>query len=453
MSVSANSFVHAWPPFMASKPVVLRSMLVGLNESQYWTAADVASGQQAQLMRLAEWAAKRVPYYKDGRRIAKSLGALKHASGSFWDAWQSVPLLTKAALRSQGRHMDANKVPASDLPLGRSITSGSTGIPVEVKTTTLTRTIWEALTLREHLWQRRDFSKRFGAIRYVSPPDRDPKGKSMATWGVPVAQLYRSGPASIIHVGYPVDVLADWLKAFDPHYLLTYPSVAAALMDELQAKPASLEELRLISEPVQPSLEARLSEEWGVRVSDIYSANEMGNVAFRCGEHGNLHVQPETVLVEVLSETGAHCAAGETGRLVITPLHNLATPLIRYELGDYATLGEPCPCGRGSTVIRQILGRVRNLVRTPDGRRYWPVLGKFRSIDAVRQFQFVQSALDRIEIRLVLERPLTGEEQTRIVELVRNALNFPFRVEIRPVQNIERGPTGKYEEFLSLLPP
>jgi phenylacetate-CoA ligase len=307
--------------------------------------------------------------------------------------------------------------------------------------------------LREHLWQRRDFSKRFGAIRYVSPPDRDPKGKLSATWGSPVAELYRSGPGSVIHVGYPVDVLADWLNAFDPHYLLTYPSVATALLDELDAKPASLEEVRLISEPVQPTLEARLREEWSVRVSEIYSANEMGNVAFRCSEHDNLHVQPETVLVEVLSEGGEPCAAGETGRLVITPLHNLATPLIRYELGDYATLGEPCPCGRGSPVLHRILGRVRNLVHAPDGRRYWPVLGKFRSIDAVSQFQYVQSAPDTIEMRLVLNRPLTGEEQARIVDLVRDALDFPFRVEIRPVQSIERGPTGKYEEFLSLLPP
>jgi phenylacetate-CoA ligase len=253
-----------------------------------------------------------------------------------------------------------------------------------------------------------------------------------------------------------VHELAVWLRRFDPHYLLTYPSVAEALMNEFgdaSAKPPSLEEIRLISEPLSPGLEERLRKEWGVRVSEIYSANEVGYIAFRCAEHGKLHVQSEVVLVEILDEAGSSCVAGQTGRVVVTPLHNLATPLIRYDLGDYATVGEPCLCGRELPVIDNVLGRVRNLVRTPDGRRYWPVaLGQFRSMASVRQFQYVQTAPDAIELRLVLNRPLTEEEHGQAVELVRTALSYPFRVEIVPVSEIERGPTGKFEEFLSLLP-
>jgi phenylacetate-CoA ligase len=70
----------------------------------------------------------------------------------------------------------------------------------------------------------------------------------------------------------------------------------------------------------------------------------------------------------------------------------------------------------------------------------------------VRQFQYVQTALDKIELRLVLNRPLTEAERGQAVELVRDALGYPFRVEIMPVSEIARGPTGKFEEFLSLLP-
>ncbi|MGB8275333.1 MAG: hypothetical protein WCF16_08720, partial [Alphaproteobacteria bacterium] len=101
----------------------------------------------------------------------------------------------------------------------------------------------------------------------------------------------------------------------------------------------------------------------------------------------------------------------------------------------------------------QVLGRVRNLVRTPDGRRYWPVeLGQFRSMACIRQAQYVQRALDTIQLRLVLNRPLTEEEHDQAVAFVRKALGYPFQVEIMPVDEIERGPTGKFEEFLSLLP-
>ena len=35
------------------------------------------------------------------------------------------------------------------------------------------------------------------------------------------------------------------------------------------------------------------------------------------------------------------------GRIVVTALNNFATPLIRYEIGDYAEVGEICSCGRG----------------------------------------------------------------------------------------------------------
>ena len=456
MSFRPNSAFLAWPPFIAAQPASLLDVLAGLKQSQHWPAAKLARGQQAQLTLLLEWAANNVPHYQDAEWTAKKLGELKRAPKAFWDIWRTLPILTKAELRSEGTRMNAREVPRPHLPLGKTITSGSTGIPVEVGSTGITRLIWNALTMREILWRRRDFKKRFGAIRYLPKSLRDPRGTMSPSWPQPVAQIYSSGPFGIIHVGLPIDVLAAWLRRFDPHYLITHPSVAASLLDELgdpSAKPPSLEEITFVAEPLPPVLEACLAEEWGIRSSEYYSANEMGYIALRCAEHRSLHVQSEAMVVEIIDEAGNPCNAGEAGRVVITPLHNLVTPLIRYELGDYATVGEPCACGRELPVIQQILGRVRNLVQTPDGRRYWPVnLGKFRSMTSIRQAQYVQCALDTIQLRAVLNQPLTEEEHNQAVEFVRKALGYPFRVEIVPVNEIERGPTGKFEEFLSLLP-
>jgi phenylacetate-coenzyme A ligase PaaK-like adenylate-forming protein len=61
--------------------------------------------------------------------------------------------------------------------------------------------------------------------------------------------------------------------------------------------------------------------------------------------------------VEVLDEEGRPCAPGETGRVVATSLNNFAMPLIRYETGDTAEVGAPCPCGRGLPVLTRIMGR------------------------------------------------------------------------------------------------
>lgn len=82
---------------------------------------------------------------------------------------------------------------------------------------------------------------------------------------------------------------------------------------------------------------------------------------------GKLHVQSEAVLIEIVDDRGRLCSSGQSGRVIISTLHNLAMPIICYEIGDYATVGEPCECGRPHPVIETVLGRVRNLVRTPKG--------------------------------------------------------------------------------------
>ena len=453
MAVEESPSLNAWPPYVGG--LSLAEIADGLAKSQYWPAADLACGQQLQLTHLLEWGADKVAHYRDAAWAARAVAELKRSPTAFWDIWQTLPILTKPELRSEGARMRGHDVPEDHLPLGTIITSGSTGISVEVATTVVTRLVWNALTLREMYWSGREFEKRLGAIRYLAKADRDPQGHFAASWPKLISQRHRTGSFGIIHVGNPVDVLARWLQRLDPHYLITHPSVAEALLHELSGsrKPSSLEEIIFVAEPLPAALEARLTEEWRVRCSEYYSANEVGYIAFRCPEHGKLHVQSESVLVEILDAWGKPCAPGEAGRVVVTPLHNLATPLIRYELGDYATVGLPCACGRQLPVIDRVLGRVRNLVRTPDGGRHWPVdLGMFRSMSAVRQFQYVQPALDTIELRLVLNRPLTPEEDVRAKELVTTALGYSFRVEIRPVPEIERGPGGKFEEFLSLLP-
>ena len=444
-----------WPSFIADPSASALTVLAGLKESQHWQAEQFARGQQAQLIHLLKWAAGNVPHYRDAEWSARKLDELDRAPNDFWKIWRTVPILTKAELRSEGARMNACELPRTHLPLKKMATSGSTGIPVAVGSTAITRLIWNAMTLREILWRRRDFSKRLGAIRFLPKPHRDPRGSIQPSWPKLVAQYHRTGSFGIIHVGFPVDELARWLRRFDPHYLVTHPSVVAALLDELggpSAKPPSLEEITFVAEPVPPALEAHLAEEWGVRSAEYYSANEMGYIAFRCAEDDSLHVQSEALLVEIIDEAGNHCSAGESGRVIVTPLHNLATPLIRYELGDYATVGRPCPCGRTLPVIEKVLGRVRNLVRTPEGRRYWPTsLDKFRSMTSVRQYQYVQTAPDSIQLRLVLNQALTEEENSQAVGFALAALGYPFRIEIVPVSEIARGPAGKYEEFLSLI--
>ncbi len=445
----------AWPPYLAKFPATLKEVVRGLEAADRAPAEEIALGQQSQLLLLLEWAAANVPYYRSQGALKAALKVLRRDPGKFDEEWRKLPRLSKETLRSDGARLIAPKVLQAHLPLAPVRTSGSTGIPVEIQTTAVTRLLWEALAVREHLWQKRDFARRLGVIRSYVPSEGLRDGIDRPSWGPPVADLYRTGPASVVHVKQPVEVLVAWLRRFDPHYLLAYPSVAAAIFDALgpSGRTPALEEIRLMSEPVDAAFEEQLKSDWGVRVTDIYSANENGKIAMRCRERENLHVQPEGIFVEILREDGGRCAPGESGEVVLTSLHNLAMPLIRYRIGDYATVGEPCDCGRASLVIGRVLGRVKNMAVAPDGRRYYPIsLYKIRAVPAIRQSQWVQTARDAIELRAVLDHPLTEAETQKAIETVRETLGHPYHVNVVAVDSIARGPTGKYEEFLSLLP-
>ena len=64
-----------------------------------------------------------------------------------------------------------------------------------------------------------------------------------------------------------------------------------------------------------------------------------------------------------------------------------------------------------------------------------------------------QTALDKVELRAVCSRVLSPEETADAVVKAREALGYPFEVSIVPMDEISRGPTGKFEEFLSLVDP
>jgi phenylacetate-CoA ligase len=166
-----------------------------------------------------------------------------------------------------------------------------------------------------------------------------------------------------------------------------------------------------------------------------YSAQEVGAIALQCPGSALYHVHAGSLIVEALAADGRACAAGETGRVVVTDLHNFATPLIRHELGAYAEVGPPCPCGRALPTLARVLGRQRNMVVLPNGQRYWPLVGlhRFREVGQLLQYQVVQQELEQVELRLVVGGGEAGARldraaETRLDEIVQHALGHPFQI-------------------------
>ena len=170
-------------------------------------------------------------------------------------------------------------------------------------------------------------------------------------------------------------------------------------------------------------------------------------------DHEHYHVQSEGVFVEVVDDRGRPCAPGEVGRVLVTPLHNLAMPLIRYDIGDAVELGPPCPCGRGLPVLRRILGRTQNMLVLPSGERRWPLLSS-DDIEAmlaiaplIRSYQFVQKGSDLIEMRLAAP-PLTAEQEDKLAGWIESKFSHPFQVRFTYFGELPRTAAGKFEDFL-----
>ncbi len=185
----------------------------------------------------------------------------------------------------------------------------------------------------------------------------------------------------------------------------------------------------------------------------MYTTQEAGYLALQCPEHPHYHVQSENVILEILDENGRPCAAGESGRVVITDLHNFATPVIRYDIGDFAEAGASCDCGRGLPVIAKIIGRQRNMIILPDGSSRWPLTGyeEFNKIAPVRQFQMVQKTRQDVEVKLVVGRALSTPEEERLKHLINSKLGYAFALEFSYHDNIARSAGGKFEDFISLV--
>lgn len=282
--------------------------------------------------------------------------------------------------------------------------------------------------------------------------------KQADSWGSPVNYLFQSNRAGIMHSSVPVDEQWQWLMKFKPAYLLTLPSNLNALLhlsiQNNQMIPG-LQEVRTYGETVSHELRERIQSHWNIPLIDMYTSTEAGYFAIQCPKHDHYHIVSDTTRVEILDDNNRPCQPGQIGRVVITPLHNFAFPLIRYEIDDYAELGESCDCGCQFPVIKKIMGRSRNMLLTPDGKSWWPSFPaeSWSHIAPARQIQITQDKIDHLMVTLVLDEAMDSSQETEFIEALHTSLNYPFHIDFCYKSHIPRKKNGKFEDFISAVEP
>ncbi len=454
MHIPITSFkeIH-WPAIPSMISSTKLALQYQLDESQWWTAENLKRYQFKQFKLVLEHALNTVPFYQE---LYSSISEPIDAEISE-EYFSSLPFISRSQVQQANDMLVSTNIPASHGKVYEKSTSGSTGASLKVKDTEMGNVFFHAHTLRDHFWHQRDFTKKLAAIRLTHTDEtQPPNGKQYSVWGASNHDLYPSGPSVVLSIQSTIDEQWRWLKQQNPEYLITYPSALKGLLEKsrLEGNPLTkLREVSTLAEIVSDELRESVQQCWNVPLHDMYTSQEIGYMALQCPDHTHYHVQSESMIMEVLNEQNLACQAGEIGRVVITTLHNFVSPLIRYEIGDYAQVGEPCSCGRGLPVLKRIMGRERNLVCLPDGTKRWVWVGEnlYGDLHSIQQFQMIQYSIEEIEIRLVCEPVLSESQKKSLIDTLQETMAYPFKFKFNYVDNIPRSKGGKFEDFISYV--
>ncbi|OQX74683.1 MAG: hypothetical protein B6D59_01830 [Campylobacteraceae bacterium 4484_4] len=190
-------------------------------------------------------------------------------------------------------------------------------------------------------------------------------------------------------------------------------------------------------------------------VFNHYGSRELGSIATECSAHNGLHIMNEQVYVEIVDKNGNICAPGEEGEIVITTLENFSMPLIRYKIGDVASMQkfEKCSCGCNYPKLEKVVGRTVDIFKTEDGKRidgeYFTHLLYF--IEGIKQFQVIQETYTKIVYKMVVQSQIEKDVLNDIASKTKKVMGEKCEVIFEFVDHIPKTKTGKYLYTISKL--
>ncbi len=397
--------------------------------------------QKKRLKDLVGICVRHVPYYKKAWSQETWQAALK-------GELSALPLLEKTALRQDsGQFLRQDQKPLIKFPFH---TSGSTGTPISV--------VYTLSELRNSLALREVRSANWAGVSFDEPRatfsgriiEHDPDEEThIYRYNRPEKQIYFSA----FHL--KPETAPRYVEALWQHgtkwltgYAVSYYLLAKFILAQGLQVPA-LKAVITTSEKVTPQMRETMQQAYGCRVFEEYSTVENALFASEC-EAGRLHVSPDVGIVEILHPDGSPCLPGEGGEVVTTCLARSYQPLVRFRLGDLAAWDpEPCPCGRNMPVIKEVVGRIEDVVTGPDGRQLVRFHGIFVDQPNVVKGQIIQETLDTFSVRVVPSPNFGETDVENIIQRMKQRLGDNVQVVVETVSEIPLTKAGKFRAVIS----
>ena len=156
---------------------------------------------------------------------------------------------------------------------------------------------------------------------------------------------------------------------------------------------------------------------------------------------GSYHVATSNVIVEVIPDESIQLMDKRAGRVLVTHLHSYATPFIRYDIGDVATLDKVCSCGHDGPALSNIYGRTKTLLKHADGRvsYFFPRSKDLAAIAKFDEYRVRQTDIKNIVVEIGGRDSLTPEETAAFIKLIKLHAGDEFDVKVKAVAQIDWG--------------
>jgi phenylacetate-CoA ligase len=411
-----------------------------LVKNQWRRYEELIEDQERQLHYMVCFAYQNVPYY---HKLFKRLGLKPDDIRTVRDL-EKLPFLNKEII---------NKNPDDFKPLNlkrikytTAATGGTTGTPMQYRVSNLDRFLGGALLYRGWGYGGYQLGDR---MVFLAGSSLDVNARSFLV--TRAHELVRNlKKLSSFDMGdREMREYAGIINSFKPRFLRGYASSLyffASWIEKNDVKVHLPDGIFSTSEKLYPIMREKISAVFGCPVFDTYGLFDGGVTAFECEEHAGMHIDTERSVMEVVDNNGEQISNG-SGRIIATSLYNYAMPFLRYDTGDDGNItDEPCACGRGYKVLKEVNGRTVDVLVTPEGKSIhgWFFLYIFWEQQGIAEYQVIQETLEKIVIKIVPEDGFDERQLERIRHVVRSR-SKGWNLEFRIVDSIERTGSGKYK--------
>lgn len=409
-------------------------------ESQWWDRAQLETQQVHDLQQLLQHAQQTCPYY--GQLWGEQ--GLDAGRVQSLDDFRRWPLITRDTIRQHRLKMRTTQ------PLQRitKATGGSSGEPLQFDLDTGSNDRRTAMMYRGYGWA-----------------GGEPGSKQLYVWGshlgnVPTwkrwkADLHHCIDRHLILSCFeftPAKMrshLERWNR-YRPEVVVGYTNPLyefARFCEQHQLSPVPPQSIIVGAEKLHDFQRETLTRVFQAPVFETYGSREFMLIGAECDQHSGLHLSLENLLIEILDDDGQPTPDGEEGNVVVTDLFNYGMPFVRYVNGDRAVAGfTNCACGRGLPLLNKVVGRQLDTLDTPDGRKipgeFFPHL--LKEFPAIRRFQVVQEAVQRILLKLVVDGGLTLADRERLLQEIYRCTGTEVEIQIQLVDDIPLTRAGKH---------